>query len=482
MKVVILGGGYGGIFAASNLCKNKDNVDVTLVNDGPAHQLIQNLHRVSSGELAPDEVQLEIGETLGQDIEFIHGKAERVKLNEKCVDVRLNNINGEIRSISYDCLVIALGAVSDYFGIKGVKKYTIPLRSVSDAVRLHEAILQLGEGAVITIAGGGATGISLAGALSEGFGKFLKIRIVEARDEILSGWDPVIIHSVRRFLGTNVEIITGKAITEMHEKEIVLSSGEILASDVTVWTAGIRGQELSTAPDDALKTKTRRFIVDQFSQIQKPDGSGPYDHVFAIGDISAFPINSDTEGGGLLSPQLAQFAVRQARNVAKNILRIAQGIGMEKLEYRQQGQVISLGRNNCAGVINGIPICGWLCSNVEDFVIDNYIRAIRKRGESIESLAYDSPSSLTGEIAATFNFVNHVWIRFLNQWYNTCCIAPISEADLQPGMSRRRIGKTDSKYDETEIGRRRVDGVREKEGGEEEEEEEGKLELKEETR
>jgi len=101
-----------------------------------------------------------------------------------------------------------------------------------------------------------------------------------------------------------------------------------------------------------------------------------FDNVFAIGDISAFPLDNK----GKTSPQLAQFAIRQARNVAKNILRKESRQKIIEFEYLQKGQILSLGRN-CVGTLNGFRIWGWLSDNIEKFVIDNYIKAVLNRAE-----------------------------------------------------------------------------------------------------
>jgi NADH dehydrogenase FAD-containing subunit len=112
-----------------------------------------------------------------------------------------------------------------------------------------------------------------------------------------------------------------------------------------------------------------------------------------------------------MSPQLAQFAVRQARNVAKNILRKECGEEMRELEYLQKGQIISLG-TNCIGTLNGFPISGWLCENTEDFVIDNYIKAVLNRGEGLEAMVYDR-NSIGIEIVTSINFISYICRRLM---------------------------------------------------------------------
>jgi NADH dehydrogenase len=403
MRVLILGGGYAGIFAASNLCKNK-NVQVTLVSDGPQLQLLQNIHRVASGELQPRDITLDIQGILGKDVIFVKGKSEKVDLVAKQAEIVLTEC-GMVQTIQYDYLIIAIGAKNEYFGIKGARENTLSLRSVDDSIKLHRIIKSLPQGSILTIAGGGATGLSLAGALSEKYGKKIRIRVIEAQKEVLPGWDPIIIEMVKGKLekNKNLEILRGKPITEIGPHSIVLSSGETLQTNMTVWTAGIGGQNITIIPE-AKRIGSGRIIVNKYSQVLRSDG-GIFDNVFAIGDISAFQLDND----GKLSPQLAQFAVRQARNVAKNILRKESGEEMIELEYLQKGQIISLGIH-CMGTLNGFPISGWLCENTEDFVIDNYIKALLNRGEGLQGMVYDG-NSIGTEIVTSINFISYLCRR-----------------------------------------------------------------------
>jgi NADH dehydrogenase len=405
MRVLILGGGYAGIFAASNLCKNK-NVQVTLVSDGPQLQLLQNIHRVASGELQPRDITLDIQGILGKDVIFVKGKSEKVDLVAKQAEIVLVE-SGMVQIIQYDCLIIAIGAKNAYFGIKGARENTLSLRSVEDSIKLDRIIKTLPQGSILTIAGGGATGLSLTGALSEKYGNKIKIRVIEAQKEVLPGWDPLIIEMVKGKLekNKNLEILRGKPIIEIGLHSITLSSGETLQTNVTVWTAGIGGQDLNIIPE-VKRSDSGRIIVNKYSQVLWSDG-GVLDNVFAIGDISAFPLDNE----GKMSPQLAQFAVRQARNVAKNILRKESGEEMIELEYLQKGQIISLG-TNCMGTLNGFPISGWLCENTEDFVIDNYIKAVLNRGEGLEGLVYDG-NSIGTEIVTSVNFISYLCKRLM---------------------------------------------------------------------
>jgi NADH dehydrogenase len=159
---------------------------------------------------------------------------------------------------------------------------------------------------------------------------------------------------------------------------------------LSIWTAGVKGTDIQIIPQ-IRKTRSNRIIVNKLSQIEQ------YNNAFAAGDISAFPLDN-----GQISPQLAQFAVRQAMNIAKNILRKEKGEKMVEFQYEQQGSIISLG-NKCIGMINGIIINGSLCHYVEDFLIDNYIKTIKNRGTGISTLAYQQDK--LSQISSSLNFM-----------------------------------------------------------------------------
>jgi NADH dehydrogenase len=243
--------------------------------------------------------------------------------------------------------------------------------------------------------------------LSEKYGNKIRIRVIEAQKEILPGWDPLVVEMVKGKLEKykNLEILRGKPIIEIGSHSVTLSSGETLQTNVTVWTAGIGGQDLNIMPE-IKRSGSGRIMVNKYSQLRSSDSEIFYS-AFAIGDISAFPLNNE----GRVSPQLAQFAVRQARNVAKNIVRKESGEEMIELEYVQKGQIISLG-TNCVGTLNGFPISGWLCENTEDFVIDNYIKAVLNRGEGLEGMVYDG-KSIGIEIATSINFISYLCRRLV---------------------------------------------------------------------
>jgi NADH dehydrogenase len=284
-----------------------------------------------------------------------------------------------------------LGSSNAFFGIKGAKEYSQSFRSLDDAIKLQKKIQNLKDSNIV-ICGGGATGISLAGALSEtSNNNHLTITIVEAQADILPGWNPRLVQTIKKFLIKNkINLITNNPIREVYPSSVLLGDGTIIENSLPIWTAGVKGRDIQVIPL-IKKTRSNRIMVNKFSQIEG------YNNAFAVGDISAFPLEN-----GQISPQLAQFAVRQAMNIAKNILRKEKGEKTVEFHYEQHGSILSLG-NRCIGMINGIIISGSLCQYVEDFLIDNYIKTIKNRGRGISTLAYEQDK--LSQVSSSLNFM-----------------------------------------------------------------------------
>jgi NADH:ubiquinone reductase (H+-translocating) len=366
-----------------------------IIDKNPYHQLLQQIHLIPANIKIPEYLTLKINDLIKNDADFFEDSLESINLDKRRVITKTG------KEYSYNYIIIALGATDAYYNVKGAQQYSHSFRSVNDALKLREAITKLPSDSVIVICGGGATGISLAGALSETFGEKIKIKVVEAQDNILAEWDPRLVKTAKKILSErNVEILTGQLVKEISNSSVVVGSNIRVNCDLTVWTAGIKGFDIKTTPH-VKTTKSERIIVNKYSQIEG------FDNAFAVGDMSAFTLEN-----GVLSPQLAQFAVRQARNVAKNIMRKEGGEPMIELDYSQKGQILSLGRR-CIGLINGILVTGALCEYAEDFVIDNYIAAIENRGKGIPALAYEN--DVVSQISTSLNFMTYAASRVLSK-------------------------------------------------------------------
>ena len=387
-KISILGSGYAGLFCAANLLadyENRKKYEISIFDQNSYHQLLQQIHLVSANLKKPHDISFSIYDLMKDDVKFY---------NELVVSVNFETQNiftANNKKYNFDYVIIALGSSNAFFGIKGAKEYSQSFRSLDDAIKLQKKIQNLKDSNIV-ICGGGATGISLAGALSEASNNNnLTITIVEAQADILPGWNPRLVQTIKKFLIKNkINLITNNPIKEVYPSSVLLGDGTIIENSLPIWTAGVKGRDIQVIPL-IKKTRSNRIIVNKFSQIEG------YNNAFAVGDISAYPLEN-----GQISPQLAQFAVRQAMNIAKNILRKEKGEKMVEFHYEQHGSILSLG-NRCIGMINGIIISGSLCQYVEDFLIDNYIKTIKNRGRGISTLAYEQDK--LSQVSSSLNFM-----------------------------------------------------------------------------
>jgi NADH:ubiquinone reductase (H+-translocating) len=386
-KVRILGSGYAGLFCAANLLADYDNrskYEISIFDQNSSHQLLQQIHLVCADIKKPNDISFSISDLMEDELKFYKDVVIGVNFETQHIFTANN------KEYDFDYVVIALGSSNNFYGLKGAEEYSQSFRSLDDAIKLQKKIQNLKDYNII-ICGGGATGISLAGALSETLKENIKITIVEAQPDILPGWNPKLVKAIKKFLNTNkINLITDNPIKEVYPSSVLLGDGTIIDNSLSIWTAGVKGSDIQIIPQ-IKKTRSNRIIVNKLSLI---DG---HNNAFAVGDICAFPLNN-----GQLSPQLAQFAVRQAMNVAKNIIRKEKGEKMVEFHYEQPGSILSLGKK-CIGIINGVIISGSLCQYVEDFLIDNYIKTIRNRGRGISSLAYEQDK--LSQISSSLNFM-----------------------------------------------------------------------------
>jgi NADH dehydrogenase len=386
MRVVVVGLGHAGMMASSMLT---GRVDLYAIEPNPYHQIIYRIHLVAAGIEDSSSVIIPIKEVLN-DAKVINDYAYSINLNERAIYTR-------DRRIDYDYLIVSAGSETNYYDVDGARDNSYTLASVRDAVAINNAIKGIQKGS-INIVGGGATGISLAGALGEVYGSRLRIRVIEALDNILSGWDNYIVEYAEDTLnGYGVELLKGKKVTAVKSNSITMEDGRVLDSSMTVWTAGIKARRIDFK-EDVERDNAGRIVVDGYCRIKG------YDDAFAIGDVSSFTIK------GRKVQQSAQVAVRQGYQVAKNIINDMAGHGMKPIEYRESGRILSLG-STAVGVVNGIPLSGILCKYLDDFITYNYINAIKSHGNSTAVLAYEY--DMLSSIMTTSNFMTYTLIKLL---------------------------------------------------------------------
>ncbi len=399
-KVVVLGAGYAGITLATRLAKKIKKI--TLVDANQHHELIQQAHLVAGGIKKEEEVRYNIQQIIeNSNIHFIKSVVKKIKADEKKVIL-------EDKDIGYDLLVVALGATTQSFGIKNIKKYCLTLQSIDDALAIKDEVQNLidqkkkdkfvkrkeekKEGVdYIVIVGGGPTGTGIAGTISElvnksGQSERIKITLVTASSTILQNWDSRIIDESTKILQRKgVHILVNSYVNNVKENDIVLENGQKIYSSLIIWTPGVKGFDLPFAPDIE-KTKDERIVVNEFCQINKfPD-------VFCIGDIAAIKDSS----GKIQNPPLGQIAISQAIYLAETIPEffIKGKRPTEKFDYDVKIKILPMGEDDYVGTIDGSLVKGKIAKILKEFRYKAYKEDIISDKPIINDILYkDDPVS-----------------------------------------------------------------------------------------
>jgi NADH:ubiquinone reductase (H+-translocating) len=414
-RIVILGAGYAGIFLATNIARYLKGraAEVILIDRNPYHQLLQEIHLVATGFRTANEVKIPILRLIdGMNIKFIQSTTKQIRPDKNLVVL-------ESTEIKYDILIICLGASTKYFKIRGAEENSLPLRSISDASMIYDrvsALIKLNKKQNIVIVGGGATGVSLAGALSD-FIKdskktdSLSITIIEALPTILSGWDERLVKKVNEVLHKKgIRIMNRSPVTKVENcgSSVYLSDDATkIHSSLTIWTAGVKGYDIPIDPE-VEKTKDGKIIVNEFCQIDR------YPNIFSIGDIAAVK-----DENGKLYPPLAQIAIREAKYLSKLIPNHfidgsdIKSLPYEKFEYNIKVQLISLGNDDYVGLFNHYVISGNLAKLVEEFARSTYIKSLKSGGRDIDASLYED--NIFSQIVSGITFARFTFMKWIEK-------------------------------------------------------------------
>jgi NADH dehydrogenase len=362
-KVVILGGGFGGLAAARALHKA---ADVTVVDRHNYQTFLPLLYQVSTAGLAADHVAYPIRGALRKTpVKFRMGSP--ISIDHKNQEVKLDS--SEL--LKFDHLIVALGSVSADFGIPGVKEFTLGMKTVSEALTIRAEIMRRFEDLCrfeddtklsITVVGGGPTGVEMAGAIAELIRGPLKsdqanaaahidITLIEAGPRLLPPFAPSLSARTKKDLEKlGVKVLVNAAVQEVEHRKIKLKDGSTIASEITIWAAGVKGSDAMLQLN--LPTLGNRVAVEPTMQVKN------YPYVWALGDIAA---SVDKNGNQL--PMVAPVAIQQGKFIAKQIARLGKNKSLENFKYLDKGSMATIGRNKAVVQVKGIKISGaiaWL--------------------------------------------------------------------------------------------------------------------------
>lgn len=367
-RIVIVGGGLGGLELAFKLVD--DDYQVVLIDKNNYHQFPPLIYQVASGGLEPSSISFPFRRLFQgkKDFFFRMAKVESVNTDKKI-------INTTVGEIDYDYLVMAFGAKTNFFGNKDIEATTLPMKSVSEAMRLRNTILRNLELALteedparkqalmnIVVVGGGASGVEIAGAVAEMKKNIIArdypdldssqmhIYLVNAVDRLLSAMDPVSSKRAERDLKElHVHIRQPQFATEYKDGILKTSAGLEIPTQTVIWVSGICANTVEGLPAESIG-HAGRFLTDRFCRVK-----GVKD-VYAIGDVSL--VEGDEEYP-LGHPQLAQVAMQQAKTVAKNFKAMSKGKELKPFKYKNLGVMATIGRNHAVAEISGKKFGGF---------------------------------------------------------------------------------------------------------------------------
>ena len=361
-EVVIVGAGFAGLSAVGGL--RKAGARVTVVDQNLYSTFQPLLYQVATGGLNAGDVSYPVGGFTARR----RGRYTRGAL--AAIDQQARRIKlADGRELGYDYLILATGVSANFFGVKGAAEYTFGLYTRADAIVLRdhfmngfERLSADPEGCqefAVTVVGGGATGVELAGTLGELRRDVLRatfpdvdpsrvhVRLVEMAPGLLMPFHPKLREYARKQLAErDVEILLNTRILEVRPDRVVVGDGQELPSDLTVWTGGVAAAE-EVAGWGVPQGQNGRILVGADLRVQ---GS---ERIFAAGDIALDPDNP--------SPQVAQPALQEGRHAAAQIVHLMRGEQTKPFRYHDKGSMATIGRRSAVvQLAHGTRIIGTL--------------------------------------------------------------------------------------------------------------------------
>ncbi|MEH6406772.1 MAG: NAD(P)/FAD-dependent oxidoreductase, partial [Leeuwenhoekiella sp.] len=353
-RLVIIGGGFGGINLAQKL-KNKP-YQVVLIDKRNYHTFQPLLYQVSTSGLEADSIAYPLRKLIagGKNMHYRMGEVEYI-------DTTLKTLRTDIGNLSFDYLVIATGTKTNFFGNDNIEENAVWMKSLPQALNIRSLIFENLEKANLledrqkrkellrfVIAGAGPTGVELCGAIAELRAHVLQrdypdmdtndieIHLIEGLDRVLPPFSEKSSKQAQKFLedmGVKIHLNT---MVANYENNRVTTKGDLFFDTATfIWSAGVTGASISGFDGVALHEKLHRYNVDLFSRING------FQNIFAIGDIALMETEDFPKG----HPQVAQPAIQQGKHLAKNLIRLAENKELEPFKYFDKGSMATIGRN-----------------------------------------------------------------------------------------------------------------------------------------
>ena len=351
-KIIVIGGGFAGIQLVRQLDANL--FDVLLIDKINHHQFQPLFYQVATSQLEPSSISFPLRNVFKGKKNLQIRLTEVININEVT-----NIITTSIGDFTYDYLVIAIGCKTNFFGNQDIEKNVFTLKTTYDAITIRNHILQTFENIIsadekvkesllnLVIVGAGPTGVELAGAFAEirknilpkdypgiDFSRFKIILIEGSKNTLNSMSENAKIASKKYLEEMGVIIMTETIVDHYDGKLLTLKNGEFIKTKTVIWAAGVTGNIILGLPENYY-ANSNRLKVNPLNQVI---GSK---NIFAIGDIALMETFKYPKG----HPQLANVAINQAKNLARNFKKIVQNKSTKFFEYKDLGSMATIGRN-----------------------------------------------------------------------------------------------------------------------------------------
>lgn len=373
-RVLILGGGFGGLYTALELEKalaGDPSLEITLVNRENFFLFTPMLHEIAASDLDFTHIVNPIRKLLRR-VEFFHGEVQSIDLRSQLVLV-FHGPERHLHEVSYDYLVIALGSTTNYYGIPGLEGKAVAMKSLGDAIHLRNQLIDLLEEAdsecavgsrnellTVVVAGGGFSGVETVAAVNDFLrgalsayphltGDLVRVVLVHPGEVVLPELGPELgLYAQEQLARRGVEIRVQTKVERISDRGLELDDGTTIDAKTVVWTAG-------TSPSPVLNglpcsKEHGKLVVNPFLEVSGLEG------VWAVGDC-AFALDPRT---GNPYPPTAQHAMRQGKLVAKNIVAAIRGGKKKQFEFSTIGLLAAIGRRSGVANILGVNFSGFM--------------------------------------------------------------------------------------------------------------------------
>jgi len=388
--VVIIGGGFGGLYAAQKLGKSKVPVKVTLIDKRNFHLFQPLLYQVATGSLSPADIASPLRAVLAENKNTSVVMGEVLDIDPQAQVVKLKNH----LDISYDSLIVATGVSHHYFGNDQWSEQAPGLKTIEDAINMRRRILSAFEAAEKThdpkfkealmnfvVIGGGPTGVELAGTLAELAHRTLsdefanidtkqaRIILIEGTDRVLPPYHADLSEAAKQsLLKLGVEVKTSAMVTNIEEHVVTIKCGdqvEQIKAQTILWAAGVKASSMGKVLGDRLNAELDRVG----RVVVQPDMSiANYPNVYVTGDLANYPHQGDRP-----LPGVAPVAMQQGEYVAHHIEAKIEEKEPSKFKYWDFGSLAVIGRHEAVADFKFIRLKGWLAWFIWTFVHVYYL-------------------------------------------------------------------------------------------------------------